>query len=83
MQLGQAHRLSGRLDLALQSFETAALLQPQNIDAKYYGGLVMVAMNRCQEAIRAFEGVLELDMDNSFARYAINLTQARLNATPG
>jgi cytochrome c-type biogenesis protein CcmH/NrfG len=63
----------------LQSFEKAVLLQPQNIDAKYYKGLALAAQNRSQEALLAFEGVLEMDPENSFARYAINLTQARLS----
>jgi hypothetical protein len=40
-----------------------------------------VAKNRYQEALRAFEGVLEIDPENSLARYAINLTQARLSGT--
>jgi tetratricopeptide (TPR) repeat protein len=81
MELGLAQNQSGKLDLALQSFENAALLQPQNIDAQYYKGLTLAAQNRYQEALRAFERVLVMDAKNSNAWYAINLTKARLNQT--
>jgi len=81
MRLGIAQNQTEKFDEALQSFETASLLQPQNIDAMYFQGLTLVAQNNYQGALRAFRYVLERDGNNSFAQYAINLTQARLNAT--
>ena len=81
MELGLAQNQSGKLDLALQSFENVTILQPQNIDAQYYKGLTLVTQNRYQEALRAFEGVLVTDAENSNARHAINLTEALLNQT--
>jgi hypothetical protein len=39
----------------------------------------LVAQNRSQEALFAFEGVLETDPENSLARHGINLTSALLN----
>jgi hypothetical protein len=41
----------------------------------------LVTQNSYQEALRAFEGVLDIDAENSNALYAINLTQSRLGDT--
>jgi lipoprotein NlpI len=44
-------------------------------------GLALVAAGRFQDALGAFERVLEIDPGNTPAAYSLNLTRTRLNET--
>jgi len=63
-QLGRLYYNAGRIDEAVELFETVTFWIPQHSNALYSLGVVYVAKDRIQEAILVFERVLELNPGN-------------------
>jgi len=66
--------MSGLYPQALISYEKAIGLERENTRAWYSKCLVLVALNRSQEALACFDQVIALDPQCSVARYGKNLT---------
>lgn len=64
---------------ALESFDTALLINPENAGAWYYKGNSLSYLNRPEEALEAFDRALSLDPGYSEAWYCKGLALGYLN----
>jgi tetratricopeptide (TPR) repeat protein len=65
--LGDLQAVRGRLDVALQQFQTWATRQPNSIAAYTMIGLTLERMNRVQEAKQVYERLLAMDRHAAIA----------------
>ena len=61
--MGHAFKDSGKYQKALQSFNKALELDPNNVEAWYNKGRVLEDIGKDQEALKCFNKALELDPD--------------------
>ncbi|CAN5734716.1 hypothetical protein BH11PLA1_BH11PLA1_06420 [soil metagenome] len=85
----KAHVLRGRillelgnLELARQSFEQAGTLNPVDVDAQYFMGIVCERMTELDEAQRRYEAAMKLDETNPQYVIAAAETMASRNLLP-
>ena len=70
---GEAYRLSGDLDRALQSLQRALDLDPGNADAWCNYGSVLRESGHIGDAVSAYRKAIELDGNHSNAHYSLGL----------
>ncbi len=65
-RMGEIYLVLGRVEEALKSFRTMALLEPENKEIHFFIGNCFCILKRYGEAIKAYEKSLELDPDNPY-----------------
>jgi tetratricopeptide (TPR) repeat protein len=69
--LGESYKSLGKYEDAIQAYRKAATLDSSKAFYFHHLGLVLAAIGNTDEAINAFERVLELDPDHSLAHAAL------------
>ena len=64
---------------AVESFDRAASLDPENAEILYNRAVALAAGNRTEEALAAFQDALKIDPENRYALEGFNITSARID----
>lgn len=79
MKMGEIYRQRGQNESALDSYESAARLEPRNFDAQYYHGVTLHLLERLSDAVRAYLRALAIRPDDFQANLNLAIAYLQLN----
>lgn len=73
-ELGICAKKADQLDLALEAYEQALILEPRYVEARYNYSLALMDAKRYEDAVTSFDALLELEPDSYRAYYSKGLS---------
>jgi tetratricopeptide (TPR) repeat protein len=77
--VGRVYQSHGRVDLAEPFWQKAALLDPNNVDCRFYLGALYEQKQKAQEALKLYEQITCAEPGNGVAYFLMGNLRVRLN----